>query len=236
MLLEPVVLTEVLKAAVAGVCCKTVVVSEAADLMVHLARKALEVGDETPVLLVQQQEDLSFDLQGRRRGTKKDREALRQPFDDRQMPLVDVDAQSRIEKLHALKVLDLAAAMPRQSCQVEVAVHVLRLPSLWLAAVEQVGQVLTPAIVVVFVEDAQLPGDEAAPEALVVAVLDVEHALLREELRRKFAGSTPAHRLQMWLKGSQVVERDVDEMQFLDALQHHLAAGVPQLLRVGREL
>jgi len=69
VLLKAVLEAEVLEASMAGVCCIVACAVVIADSKALLGGEALEIGDEAPVLVVQQQKDLLLDLQGARRHT-----------------------------------------------------------------------------------------------------------------------------------------------------------------------
>ena len=158
--------------------------SETADLEVLLAEETLDIRDETPVLFMQYQEHFFLHLKGIRRHTSNDLEVLNHfiiLFG--RVPEVDVDAQAGVGEFHKSQLLYGGSTVSGQHAEVHTTLEVLCLPSSGLpASSRHIGEVFTPSLRIHFIVNLQLPGDHAAPEALVIVIEDVQHAVLIYEI------------------------------------------------------
>ena len=156
------------------------------------------------------------------------------------VPEVHVDAEAWIQKLQLVEILDLAAPVRWQTREVQVAIDVLRHPSLRSLGVtfRHIDEVLapTPAIMLIVDVDFQVPANEAAAKALIVLVLDVEHALLSLEVLRQVLGCAAAPSIEKRLEGCQVVLGHVGELKAFDAEDPDSAGSSKQLFTVYRHL
>ena len=113
MLVEADLPPEIQQASVAGMSRTVSTSSIRRYLKAPFAHERLEACDETPMPLVQQQEDSLLNLERILRLSGHNLHALRDPIDGRLVPEVYVDTQARVQKLHLLQVLESAASIQR---------------------------------------------------------------------------------------------------------------------------
>jgi hypothetical protein len=93
---------KILETPVAGMSCVVTCPGKMCDGKILLACKPLKIGDQTPMLVVQQQKDLPHGLQRLRRKTSQHLEVLRVSIDANMVPEVDVDAKAWIQLLQLI--------------------------------------------------------------------------------------------------------------------------------------